>query len=48
MKDGIVTCAQLSGKPEILKNLGVDKKKQQSVANELKGKHPAYYRLTGS
>jgi hypothetical protein len=36
MGDGTVTCAQLSEKPELLKGLGLNKKKRQSVANELK------------
>ena len=36
MEKGIVTCAQLSEKPILLKELGLSKKKQQSVANELK------------
>ncbi len=36
MDDGIVTCAQLSGKPGLLKDIGLNKKKQQSVSNELK------------
>ncbi|MDW7761322.1 MAG: hypothetical protein SCM96_11905 [Acidobacteriota bacterium] len=36
MEQGIVTCAQLSEKPELLKNLGLSQEKQQWVANELK------------
>lgn len=36
MEREVVTCDQLSGKPALLKNLGLSKKKQQSVAEELK------------
>lgn len=36
MEQGVVTCAQLSEKPELFYNLGLSKKKQQLVANELK------------
>lgn len=35
MADGIVTCGQLSGQPDRLKHLGLSKRKQQSVANEI-------------
>ena len=36
MEDGIVTCAQLMNESERLKQLGLSKKKQKSVANEIK------------
>lgn len=35
MEREIVTCDQLAGEPALLKNLGLSKKKQQSVAEEL-------------